>query len=57
MKSSRYDELFRMAYSAEWDGYDRNWHASFASSHSDRAALAAGAKQAAAEIAATNRAP
>ena len=46
-----------MAYSAEWDGYDRNWHASFASSHSDRAALAAGPKQAAAEIAATNRAP
>ena len=40
------DELFRMAYNAERDGYDRGWHAKFARDRRELDALIRGANHA-----------
>ena len=42
----RLEELRRMAYNAERDGYDRDWHKAIAKSHSDVSALHRGAERA-----------
>ena len=42
----RLEELRRMAYNAELDGYDREWHKAVAKSHSDVNALHRGAERA-----------
>jgi hypothetical protein len=41
------DELYRMAYNAEFDGYDRKWHNSFARDRRELDALTRGATAAA----------
>lgn len=43
-------ELYRMAYNAECDGYDRKWHAAFAKNRGELDALVRGANQAAADL-------
>jgi hypothetical protein len=42
----RLEELRRMAYNAERDGYDRAWHKTVAKNHPDLAALYRGAERA-----------
>ena len=39
-----------MAYCAEYDGYDRGWHKTFAKTHGEFAALLSGANKAKEEI-------
>lgn len=38
-------DLFRMSYAAECDGYDRQWHATFAKNRSELDQLVRGRRQ------------
>lgn len=54
---SRTESLHQMAYSAEWDGYDREWHKTFAQNRRELDVLVRGASQAEREIKKLNESP